>query len=123
MTDDTTSSETFRNRPVLVMVMSHWVSMAGMFLVATALITWIFVLPLHVRGRAPNPYIGIIVFMVVPIMFLAGLVSVPLGIYLARRQVRTRLAAAIVDRSVAVRRLAVFLGVRSPTGRWSSWSR
>jgi hypothetical protein len=111
MTDDTTSSETFRNRPVLVMVMSHWVSMAGMFLVATALITWIFVLPLHVRGRAPNPYIGIIVFMVVPIMFLAGLVSVPLGIYLARRQVRTRLAAAIVDRSVAVRRLAVFLGV------------
>ncbi|HET9265199.1 MAG TPA: hypothetical protein VFO14_19270, partial [Vicinamibacterales bacterium] len=85
MTDATAPRDSYRNRPVLVMVASHWLSMIGLFLVATALITWLFVLPLHVRGRVANPYIGIVVFVVVPIMFLAGLVFVPWGIYLARR--------------------------------------
>ena len=102
---------TFRDRPVLVMVMSHWLSMLGLFLVATALITWLFVLPLHGRGDASNPYIGIVVFIVVPFMLLGGLVAAGLGIYLARRRVREHLAAAIVDRRLALRRLAVFLGL------------
>ena len=62
MTDATAPRDSYRNRPVLVMVASHWLSMIGLFLVATALITWLFVLPLHVRGRVANPYIGIVVF-------------------------------------------------------------
>jgi hypothetical protein len=111
MTDGTEPRDNFRDRPVLVMVMSHWLSMLGLFLIGTALITWLFVLPLHVRGRVPNPYIGIVVFVIVPVVFLAGLVTVPLGIYLARRRVREHLAAAIVDRGLALRRLLVFLGV------------
>jgi hypothetical protein len=111
MTDATAPRDSYRNRPVLVMVASHWLSMIGLFLVATALITWLFVLPLHVRGRVANPYIGIVVFVVVPIMFLAGLVFVPWGIYLARRRVRAQLADAIVDRTVALRRLGMFLGL------------
>ena len=101
----------FRDRPVLVMVMNHWLSMLGLFLIGTALITWTFVLPFHVRGRVSNPYIGIVVFVIVPFIFLAGLAFVPLGIYLARRRVRAHLAVAIVDRKLALRRLGTFLGV------------
>ena len=113
MTDNAEASrhDDFRDRPVLVMITSHWLSMLGLFLLGTALITWIFVLPLHVRGRVSNPYIGIVVFIVVPLIFLAGLAFVPLGIYLARRRVRAHLAVAIVDRKLALRRLGMFLGV------------
>jgi nitrate/TMAO reductase-like tetraheme cytochrome c subunit len=92
------------------MVTSHWLSMLGLFLAGTGLITWLFVLPLQVRGHAENPYIGIVVFIVVPIVFFAGLALVPLGVYLARRRVRRRLTTVIVDRRAALRRLAWFLG-------------
>jgi nitrate/TMAO reductase-like tetraheme cytochrome c subunit len=102
--------DNYRDRPFLVMVTSHWLSMLGLFLVATGLITWLFVLPLQVRGHVPNPYIGIVIFIVVPIIFVSGLVLVPIGVLLARRRVRHRLAAAIVDRRTALRRLAYFLG-------------
>lgn len=111
MTDISDRREHYRDRPVLVMITSHWLSVLGVCLVATALITWIFVLPIHVRGRVSNPYIGIAIFIIVPMLFLAGLLSVPLGMYLARRRVRAHLAAAIVDRTVALRRLGIFLGL------------
>ena len=65
--------DTFRDRPVLVMVTSHWLSMLGLFFVATALITWLFVLPLHARGNVSNPSIGIVIFIAVPM----GLIGVP----------------------------------------------
>ena len=103
--------DTFRDRPVLVMVTSHWLSMLGLFFVATALITWLFVLPLHARGNVSNPYIGIVIFIAVPLMLFGGLAAVVLGVYLARRQVRQRMATAIVDRRLALRRLAMFLGL------------
>lgn len=99
-----------RHRPVLAALTSHWLSMLGMFLLITALITWIFVLPLHDRGGSSNPYIGIVIFIVVPILFLTGLITIPVGVYLGRRQVRASLAA-VDDRRVAVRRLLIFLGV------------
>lgn len=82
-----------------------------MFLVATALITWIFVLPLHARGQQANPYIGIVVFIAVPICLVAGLIAVPVGLYLARRRIRDHVVSTTFDRGRAVRRLAVFFGV------------
>ncbi|HEY5907965.1 MAG TPA: NapC/NirT family cytochrome c [Vicinamibacteria bacterium] len=102
--------DALQGRPFLLLVSSHWASLLGLFLVGTALITWLFVLPLQVRGHADNPYIGIVIFVLVPLVFFAGLALVPLGVWLARRRVRKRLALAITDRRAAVRRLAYFLG-------------
>lgn len=99
-----------RNDPFIVMVTSHWLSLLGLFLLGTALISWLFVLPMQVRGHADNPYIGIVVFIFVPIIFFLGLALVPIGVWIARRRVRHRLALAVVDRRAAVHRLAVFLG-------------
>ena len=70
------------NRPFLVAVSSHWVSLAGLALALTALISWMFVLPVHVRGHVGNPYIGILVFIMIPAVFFAGLGLIPLGITL-----------------------------------------
>jgi hypothetical protein len=95
------------NRPVLAALLSHWLSMLGVFLLVTALITWAFVLPLH---GSSNPYIGIVTFVVIPILFVAGLVAIPAGLYLGRRQVRATLEA-VEDRRVVVRRFLIFLGV------------
>src|SRR5262249_34414730 len=75
------------------------------------LITWLFVLPLETRGHADNPYIGILIFIVVPIVFVLGLVLVPLGIWLARRRLRKRLEGQITDRRAAVQRPLTFLGL------------
>jgi hypothetical protein len=99
-----------RDRPLLVLMTSHWLSYLGMGLVGSALISWLFVLPLHVRGHVDNPYIGILVFIAIPIVLFAGLAMVPLGVFLARRRARQRLAEEIVDRKAAMRRMVGFLG-------------
>jgi hypothetical protein len=100
-----------RRRPLLVMMTSHWLSMLGLFLVVTALVSWLVILPIQGRG-GPNPYIGIVVFVVVPILFVAGLLLVPLGIYLARRRIHDSLGGeATIEPGVAWRRLGLFFGV------------
>ena len=102
MTDGADGSPTNAKRdPVLVLLTSHWVAMLGLFLLGTALITWAFVLPIHARGHATNPYIGIVSFIIVPILFGSGLLLVPLGLYLARQRVRANFAAPTVDRRQA----------------------
>jgi len=90
-----------RKRPLLVMMTSHWLSMLGLFLVITALVSWLVILPIQGRG-GPNPYIGIV----------AGLLLVPLGIYLARRRIHDSLGGeATIEPGVAWRRLGLFFGV------------
>jgi nitrate/TMAO reductase-like tetraheme cytochrome c subunit len=98
------------NHPFLLAVSSHWVSLAGLALALTALISWMFVLPVHVRGHVGNPYIGILVFIMIPAIFFAGLALIPLGIFLGRRRIKKGLAQAITDPKLALRRLAWFLG-------------
>jgi hypothetical protein len=93
------------------MMSSHWSSMLGLFLVVTAVVSWLVILPIQGRG-GPNPYIGIIVFVLVPILFVAGLVLVPVGIYLGRRRIRDSLGPeATIEPGVAWRRLGLFTAV------------
>ena len=73
-------------RPTLVLLTSHWVSMLGVALVTTAGFSWLFVLPTQLRGHTNNPYIGIVVFIFIPVIFILGLVLIALGIFLARRR-------------------------------------
>jgi hypothetical protein len=98
---------THPERPLLQLLGSHWVSMLGVALVTTAGCSWLFVLPMHIRGHVDNPYIGILVFFAIPIIFFAGLALIPVGIYLAKRQVRDELSH-VQDRKTVMRRLAIF---------------
>lgn len=74
-------------RPVLVLLTSHWVSLLGVALVTTAGFSWLFVLPVQLRGHTSNPYIGIVVFIFIPVIFVLGLVLIALGVFLARRRI------------------------------------
>jgi nitrate/TMAO reductase-like tetraheme cytochrome c subunit len=98
-------------RPAWFLLTRHWLSLLGVALVATALISWLFVLPQQIRGHFDNPYVGIIVFLVLPAIFFAGLLLIPVGVYLSRRQIRGSLAEPTFDRKTALRRIAWFFGV------------
>src|SRR5687768_2809458 len=47
---------------------------------------------LHVGGFLPNPYVGLLVFVALPLLFLIGLALIPLGGWLTARR-RARRAA------------------------------
>src|ERR1700758_3965833 len=98
-------------RPTWFLLTRHWLSLLGFALLATAIISWLFVLPLQVRGHVDNPYVGIVVFLILPLVFFAGLVLIPIGIFLSKRKIRQGLAEASFDRKAALRRIAWFVGI------------
>jgi len=98
-------------RPAWFLLTQHWLSLLGVALVATALISWLFVLPQQIRGHVDNPYVGIVVFLFIPAIFFTGLLLIPVGVYLSKRQIRGGLAEATFDRKSAVQRVAWFFGV------------
>jgi nitrate/TMAO reductase-like tetraheme cytochrome c subunit len=98
-------------RPILVLLTSNWISMLGAALVTLAGFSWLFVLPLNIRGGGvSNPYIGLLVFIAIPIVFFAGLILIPIGIALAKRKVTANFDE-IEDRRTAWRRVGIFFGV------------
>jgi Zn-dependent protease with chaperone function len=76
------------DRPVLSLLTSHWLSMIGALLTTVAGCTWLLTLPSHLRDHATNPYIGILLFIALPIVFALGLILMPIGVWLSRRAVQ-----------------------------------
>jgi NapC/NirT cytochrome c family, N-terminal region len=89
----------------------HWLSLVGAALVTTAVLSFLFVLPVQVRGHVDNPYIGIVVFLLLPALFFGGLVLIPIGVYLGKRRMKEGFGEGEFDRKTALQRLAWFLGV------------
>ena len=98
-------------RPTWFLLTQHWLSLLGGALVVTALISWLFVLPLQIRGHVDNPYAGIVVFLVLPIVFFAGLALIPIGFYLSKRRIQRGLSEVAFDRKAVLQRLAWFFGI------------
>ncbi len=73
-----------------VMLASNPISLLGVVLTTTGGVMWMFLLPSMVSGRASHPYLGIAMFMVLPMVFFAGLGLIPIGIWLKRRSDRKR---------------------------------
>ena len=65
------------DRPILVLLASHWISMLGATLVTLAGISWLFALPLNFRGHVGNPYSGLLLFVALPIEHPSRLYRVP----------------------------------------------
>ena len=99
----------------LVHLANNWISLVGVAVVTTATVFWLFLLPTTLRGEASSPYIGILSFLALPAFFVAGLILVPLGIWLRnRREHATRIYPATFPplnwRNAELRRLVVFVG-------------
>src|SRR5215813_14158056 len=92
-------------RPILMLLTSHWLSFLGAALATTAGFSWLFALPVQLRGQTSNPYIGILVFIVIPIVLVAGLILIAAGIFLGRKRLERmeRELRAVPDRKKYVR--------------------
>lgn len=101
---------TDERRPFIIVFTSHWLTLAGVALTTLAAICWLFVLPVHIRGHVDNPYIGLLVFIVIPAAFFIGLALIPIGIALGRRRVGEGLTE-LADRRRAWRKLGIFVAV------------
>ncbi len=97
-------------RSWLSLLTQHWVSLLGVALTTTAGFSWLFVLPMHLKGKADNPYIGILAFLIIPAILILGLILMPIGVLLARRQVVQGLRT-MPNRRASLGRLVTFLGL------------
>ncbi len=99
-----------------VYLSQNLISRTGVVLTTTSGITLVFAFVLLIFGYQPDPYAGIVVFMVLPPIFALGLVLIPIGIVRDLRKFR-RLgtlptAYPTVDFShQGVRRTALFIAV------------
>src|SRR5579872_5862485 len=99
----------------IIYLSNNWISLMGTILVTTATVFWLFLLPVTLRGEASSPYIGILVFLVLPAPFFAGLIMIPLGMWLKRK--RTGRAGiyppefpTLTWHNLELRRLVYFVG-------------
>ena len=102
----------------LVYFSNNLLSLAGVVLVTGSAIFWFFLLPQLLRGEAGNPYIGILLYVMLPAVFLVGLALIPLGVWLHRRAKRKKnqaenLPVRIDFGSPQVRRIAMFFAATS----------
>src|SRR5579871_921629 len=104
-----------RLRP-LVYLTNDWISLIGVAVVTTAAVFWLFLLPFSLKGQATHPYIGILVFLALPGIFIFGLLLIPLGIWHRRRRDRAigkteSVFPPLNWQSPDFRRLATLVGV------------
>ena len=68
------------------------ISLAGAALVTVSALLFLFVYLLETLGIHTNPYIGMVFFLVMPGIFVFGLLLIPIGMY---REHRARLAGYV----------------------------
>jgi nitrate/TMAO reductase-like tetraheme cytochrome c subunit len=115
MTPNITNSQGRGWLSPLIHLSNNWISLAGVVLVTTTTIFWLFLLPTTLRGGVHNPYIGILSFLVLPGPFFLGLILIPLGMWLQRkREGRSGIYPpnfpALNWANLDLRRLAYFIG-------------
>jgi hypothetical protein len=94
---------------------NNWISLTGVVTVTTATVFWLFLLPTTLRGGTDNPYFGILAYLTIPVPFFAGLLLIPLGMWVQRRR-EGRAAVYPPDFPVLawsnpeLRKLAYFIG-------------
>src|SRR5690348_8498500 len=91
---------------------SNIISLIGVVLVTTAAILWLLTLPAFWRGEASTPYIGILLFLILPGVFLTGLLLIPAGIALHNwKRRKGGDTGPLVPKGMELRRLAIFVGL------------
>ena len=64
------------------------VSIAGMVLTTIAAVVFLIVFGADLFGLHTNPYLGIVFFLILPAVFIVGLILIPLGAWVEHRRRR-----------------------------------
>lgn len=67
--------------------MRHPVGFLGVNLTTFAGVLLVVLVAIEATGRATNPYLGIVTFLILPAIFLGGLILMPVGHWLERKRV------------------------------------
>ena len=84
-------------------VTRHWVSLVGSIIALVALIMILLLIGLQLIGFDGGAYLGIVTYMLLPMVFGFGLVLIPVGVWLRRKQE----AAAAAHHEAAPRTLPI----------------
>jgi nitrate/TMAO reductase-like tetraheme cytochrome c subunit len=77
-------------RSSVAAALRNYISAIGVALTTASGLLFLALVALHLLGFLQNPYTGIVVFVLVPALFVLGLLLIPLGLWIARRRhVRT----------------------------------
>ena len=100
----------------LVYLSNNWISQIGVVIVTSATVFWLVLLPLILRGAVPNPYMGILMYLALPGIFIGGLVLIPVGMLWEKQRERKagELPAEFPPldfQSKELRRLLTFIGL------------
>ena len=102
-------------RSVLAAALRNRISGIGVALTTASALLFLFLIALELLGFLQNPYVGILVFIVVPALFVLGLLLIPLGLWLDRRRRRGEVPPSAWPKldlkEPATRRMATFVAV------------
>jgi nitrate/TMAO reductase-like tetraheme cytochrome c subunit len=73
-------------RTRLFFLARNYVSLAGFFLIGVGLVLLVTAALFIAAARAVNPYFGIVSYLILPVIFAAGLLIVPLGMWRKHRR-------------------------------------
>ncbi|HSL71659.1 MAG TPA: NapC/NirT family cytochrome c, partial [Longimicrobiales bacterium] len=100
-------------RSSLATVLRNPISAVGVTLATAAGVIFLFLIAVEFLGYLENPYVGIVVFVLVPAVFLLGLLLIPIGLAIERRRARAGRAAPAWPRldlnDPSVRRMMLFI--------------
>jgi NapC/NirT cytochrome c family, N-terminal region len=99
----------------LIYLSDNWISLIGVVLVTTSAVLWFLLLPVTAGVGVQNPYLGILLYLVLPGAFFLSLLLIPLGVVRKRRRLKARglleRPVSVDFRSPAFRHVATFIGV------------
>ncbi len=70
----------------------HWLSLVGAIIALVGLVMIVLLIGLQLSGFDGGAYLGIVTYMLLPMVFGLGLVLIPVGVWLRRRQEAAALA-------------------------------
>lgn len=74
----------------IVYLSNNWISLIGVVVVTAATVTWLVFLPITIRGGVLHPYFGLVVYLMLPGIFILGLLLIPIGIFWNRRRKKAK---------------------------------
>lgn len=100
----------------LVHLSNNPISLIGVIIVTTATVFLISLAPAMWGEKVSNPYMGIVIFMLLPACFIFGLILIPLGIWLRNRReqrlgVKQSSFPPLDFKNADFRKLAIFIGL------------
>lgn len=73
-------------RDFVFLATRHWLSALGVALASFAAVSFLVILALELAGMAVGNYAGLISYLILPVIFVLGLVLIPIGLRLRRKR-------------------------------------